>query len=94
LSITATFVPQAWIRENAVDIDGRRDFDIAPALETLSRSNPDFVRVLCAAEWDREGDVQTILAEVIPDSVIDGHSGPFTIEVDLDDIRAWATRSA
>lgn len=33
----ATFRPQAWINDNAVDIDGRLEFDITATIEALGR---------------------------------------------------------
>jgi hypothetical protein len=75
LRLMATFRPQAWINNYAVDIDGAVTFDATDALLTL-----DLEGVRTFREHSEQSDR---LADDLPARQV--HSGPFEVDVDIDD---------
>ncbi|CAH2810712.1 MAG: hypothetical protein CBARDCOR_6842 [uncultured Caballeronia sp.] len=66
--IMATFIPEAWIKENAVEIDGRCEIDVTDTVLSLSE-----IQRLC----DREDSTnQLVDAERL------GHRGPYSVEIE------------
>jgi hypothetical protein len=69
--ITATFQPQAWINDYAVETDGRTQFDCTKTVLRLS-----------LAEIKKLRDDQYETDNLLPDSVMGSHSGPFYVSVE------------
>lgn len=65
----ATFIPEAWINDNAVEIDGRRQIDVTDAYLALDVADRANVESRSSA-----GD------DLITDAHRAGHSGPFSVE--------------
>jgi hypothetical protein len=73
-SLIATFRPQAWIDDYAVDIDGKVDFDVTQALLELPLE-----KIRTFKEHNHDSDV---LADDLQEQK--DHSGPFEVDVDID----------
>lgn len=71
--VWARFQPQAWINEDAVDIDGTRCFDVTMAVESLGRE-----KALELKDNSREAD-ELWHSYAEPRGL--EHDGPFRIEV-------------
>lgn len=69
--ITATFIPEAWISDYAVEIDGKKTWDATEDVLKLS-----------AKEIKALEDNQYNTDDLVPDSVFGGHSGPFRVEIE------------
>ena len=71
----ATFRPQAWVNDNAVDIDdGGFDFDITDVIETMGAD-----KALAIADSSNESDnLYLDWRTVHPDP--DHHRGPFSVD--------------
>ncbi len=73
ITVIATFHPQAWINDYAVEIDGSREFEITltveKAREILEEGNGDD-----SYETDHLWSTSPLCLE-------EGHTGPFWIEV-------------
>jgi hypothetical protein len=67
----ATFVPEAWIRDYAVEIDGRLEFDVTERILAMSEEERNQLR-----DDDYNSDV--LASEEIRGS----HTGPFRVEVE------------
>lgn len=73
-TVPARFRAQAWINDNAVDVDdGHEDFDALPAILTTYTRVADFVSQIPRREWD---DLAPFCAAGRQ------HSGPFEVEID------------
>lgn len=70
----ARYQPQAWINDNAVDIDGGQDVDVTPDVLRLARSDLDGLHSLRDYRDSSDALVERHLATI-------GHDGPFTVEV-------------
>ena len=68
--IQARFVPQAWIRDSAVDIDGTVQFDCTPRIIEMGRE-----AALQIRDNRDESDA------LVPPETLATHSGPFRVEV-------------
>ncbi len=69
--IIATFVPQAWINDYAVEIDdGRVEFDCTEEVLAMGKEKAMKIR-----------DDQYESDHLVPDKILDSHSGPFVVEV-------------
>ncbi len=73
--LKATFRPQAWINDNAVDIDGQVEFDATENFLTL-----DLEEIRNFTEHDYDSDR---LAWDLREAEI--HSGPYEVDVDIDE---------
>jgi len=69
--ILAKFVPQAWIRDYAVDIDGTVEFDCTQRIIEMGRE---------AAMQIRDDQYES--DDLVPSEIRDRHSGPFRVEVE------------
>lgn len=74
--LRAVFRPQAWIRDQATDVDGRVEFDATAAFLRLDLKT---VRRFRASDYDSDA-----LADDLP--ARRAHDGPFEVDVDVD---AW-----
>jgi hypothetical protein len=72
--LMATFRPQAWINDQAVDTDGRVPFDATGALLALPLE-----RIRSFQEYNHDSDD---LAAGLP--AREDHSGPFEVDTDID----------
>ena len=68
--IQARFVPQAWIRDSAVDIDGTVEFDCTQRIIEMGREAAFQVR-------DNRDESDAL----VPPGILAKHSGPFRVEV-------------
>ena len=68
--IQARFVPQAWIRAYAVDIDGTVEFDCTDQIVQMGKE---------AALQIRDDQYES--EDLVPSEIRDRHSGPFRVEV-------------
>lgn len=81
IALTATFQPQAWINENAIDIDGRKEFDATAA---ILRLNAQQIREL----KDNSTTVDQI-AEELPEFKLHTGAGlPFKVSI-VDALDQW-----
>jgi hypothetical protein len=69
--IMAVFIPEAWIRDHAVEIDGRVTFDVTETI--LAMSEEDRQRL-------RDDDYNT--DNLAAGEVRANHGGPFRVEVE------------
>lgn len=69
--IMAWFVPEAWIGDHAIEIDGRVAFDVTDKILALSEEERNLLRD------DTYG-----TDDLAPAEIRDGHSGPFRVEVE------------
>ena len=69
--IMARFVPQAWIRDSAVDIDGTVEFDCTQRIIEMGRE-----AALQIRDNRDESDA------LVPPEILAKHSGPFRVEVE------------
>jgi hypothetical protein len=69
--IMATFVPEAWIRDHAVEIDGRLEFDVTERILAMSEKERNELR-------DDDYNTDGLASEEIRGS----HTGPFRVEVE------------
>jgi hypothetical protein len=69
--IFATFVPEAWITDHAVEVDGREKFDAT-------------AKILAMSEEERQSlrDDTHASDNLVPQEIRTGHSGPFRVEVE------------
>lgn len=68
--IIALFIPEAWINDNAVEIDGRKEVDVTEEVLALSAFD---IQNLADRDYT---------TEVLVDLEALGHDGPFSIEVE------------
>jgi hypothetical protein len=68
--IMATFVPEAWIRDYAVEIDGRFEFDVTERILAMSEEERNRLR---------DDDYNT--DDLASDEIRASHTGPFRVEV-------------
>ncbi|MCW0053980.1 hypothetical protein OIV36_31420, partial [Burkholderia pseudomallei] len=68
--ITATFIPEAWVNDNAIEIDGRREIDVT-----------DKVLALPALEIGNIAD-RDDTSDFLVDALALGHNGPHSVEVE------------
>ena len=76
--IMATFQPQAWRNDRAVDIDGRREFDITDEVLRLGREK-------ALATKDNSWESDNLAREA---GLLSEHSGPFYVRCE-DAIREY-----
>lgn len=69
--IMARFVPQAWINDHAVEVDGAVEFDVTEAIKKLGKR-----KALEIKDDDYDSDNLAIEA-----GIRDSHNGPFRVEV-------------
>lgn len=69
--ILAVFIPEAWIGDNAVEIDGRVEFDVTDKILAMSEEERAELH-----DDDYPSD------DLVPDEIRDAHSGPFRVEVE------------
>jgi hypothetical protein len=69
--IMAVFVPEAWIGDHAVEIDGRFEFDVTEKILAMSEEERNRLR---------DDDYNT--DEFASESVRASHTGPFRVEVE------------
>lgn len=72
--IIATFIPQAWVDDESVDIDGWIDFDVTDQILSMGRD-----AALRITDNSYQSDDLWYNHEVIPG--VDPHNGPFRIQV-------------
>lgn len=72
--LIATFRPQAWVNDYAIDIDGRVEFD---ATEKFLSLPLDTIRDFAENNFDSDR-----LAEDLPEYA--DHHGPFEVDADID----------
>ncbi len=69
--IMARFVPEAWINNYSVEIDGAVEFDVTEAILAMPPSQRDALR-----DNTNESD------NLVPDRILTLHSGPFRVEIE------------
>jgi len=70
---TARFVPQAWINDYAVEVDGAKEFDITAEVEVLGKEESLLLR-----DDDYCSDNMVSLYKV---AEAENHSGPYRVEL-------------
>jgi hypothetical protein len=75
--LTATFRPQAWINDHAVDIDGSQEIDITDSI--LGKTAAEIRNIPDCSDNDN-------LYYDSPDYSSIDHGGPFAVDVDETDI--------
>jgi len=83
--LNATFQPQQWVNDHAVDDGASFDFDAGPALLSLSADRVRFIVGEVERHWGRDLDMLAEAADLIGNGE-DQHSGPFYVDVDADDL--------
>lgn len=73
--VLATFQPQAWINDNAVDVDGKQDVDVTYEILRLAKADIADLHALKDARDNTDALVESKLAGI-------GHNGPFTVWVE------------
>ena len=73
--LIATFRPQAWINDQAVDIDGKIEFDATDQFLSLNIDQIHFYRENCYSS--------DFLADNLNERI--DHSGPFEVDAFIDD---------
>jgi hypothetical protein len=68
--IVAVFVPEAWIRDHATEVDGRVEFDVTQKILAMSEQE---------REQLRDNDYNT--DDLVPEEIGADHCGPFRVEV-------------
>jgi len=69
--IMATFVPQQWINDYAVEVDGRKDFDATEQVLKLP-----LVEIRCLTDNRGSSDA------LVPAEIRDSHTGPFYVVIE------------
>jgi hypothetical protein len=69
--IMAEFVPQAWVNDNAVEIDGRVEFDVTEQILAMTEEQRRAVR-----------DDQYASDNLVPSEIRERHNGPFRVEIE------------
>jgi hypothetical protein len=68
--IVAVFVPEAWIKDHAVEVDGRVEFDVTQKILAMSEEE---------RKQLRDNDYNT--DDLVPEEIGEDHRGPFRVEV-------------
>ncbi len=68
--IMAVFVPESWVNDHAIEIDGRVEFDVT-----------DRILALRAEERDAIRDNRDTSDRLVPSEIAECHHGPFRVEV-------------
>lgn len=70
--IMATFVPQVWVKDNAVNLEGEEvDFDVT---DTVAAMNEEERNALQDDQYNTDA--------LLPDNLKDSHNGPFYVRVE------------
>ena len=70
--ILATFIPEAWIRDNATEVDGRTKVDVTKAILRMGKEKALGIQ-------DNDYDSDALAQEA---GLTKHHSGPFRVEVE------------
>ncbi len=70
--IMATFVPEAWVKDHAIEVDGRIDFDATDEILAMSEEERAELR-----------DDSYASDRLVPAELLDRHQGPFRVEVEF-----------
>ncbi len=69
--IIAVFIPEAWIGDNAIEVDGRVQFDVTDKVLAMSEEQRAELQ-----DDDYPSD------DLVPDEIRDAHTGPFRVEIE------------
>jgi hypothetical protein len=82
--LTARYQPQAWQGDNAINIDGKKDFDAAPIIIAMSAA--DFQRTAAEVRRSSGRDMDNLAYRT---DVRGDHTGPFRVDIDQEDFEKW-----
>ena len=75
----AEFVPQAWVNDHAIEVDGRREFDITTQVKAMGRE----------ASLDLKDDTYESDELAREAGLLRDHSGPFYVRAESAILSYW-----
>lgn len=86
-SLNASFQPQVWIRDHAVDQEGAIEFDAAKSFLSLSARSINAATKSILAENNHELDDIAVKQGFVGGDGL--HNGPYYVQIDIEDFLEW-----